>query len=164
VCFRKCGLLLRGSPAARRDAQLDAERAWEKAQEKARADAEKRAAQEQIQAAQERAQAEQRALEARQAAEKTAIQVRYQKCVGFASDAYDASWAAQCKRIGEQSVKEHAECISGGLFPKSVCDGSHKIEDGSPNCKLPHFIAVELKSNWDKAQDRCLQERNAGLQ
>jgi hypothetical protein len=130
----------------RRDAQLDAERAFERA----RADALQRMF------------SEQRASEERQAAEKAASPVRYQACLSGANNNYEALWAAACKRLGEQSRKEHDDCTSKNLG-RQFCDVTYAIRDASPKCTLPPEIATDFDADVQKARDRCLQENRSGL-
>jgi hypothetical protein len=130
----------------RRDAQLDVERAFERA----RADALQRMF------------SEQRALEERQSAEKAAAQMRYQTCLNGANTNYQAVRAAACKRLGEQSRRDHDDCVSKNLG-KSFCDVTYAIRDASPNCTLPREISTDFDADADKARDRCLQENRAGL-
>jgi hypothetical protein len=132
----------------RRDAQLDVERAFERA----RADALQRMF------------SEQRALEERQSAEKAAAQTRYQTCLSSASADYQALSAAACKRLGEQSRKDHDDCISKENLGKVYCDRTYTIRDASPSCTLPREIATDLDAGAEKTRDRCLQEHRAGLQ
>ncbi len=153
----------------RRDAQLDVERMLERA----RADDEKRAERERAddekRAERERILSEQRELEQRQSAEKAAAQIRYQTCLSRASNNYEASWAAACKRVGDPYnslvAKNLADCISKGQMSKKECDLIYKhFEDASPSCALPRVIATDLNADLGKARDRCLQENRAGLQ
>jgi len=132
----------------RRDAQLDVERSFERA----RADALQRMF------------SEQRAMEERQSAEKAAIQLRYQTCLSRADTDHQALRAATCKRLGEQSRKEHDDCISKQNLGKFYCDSTYAIRDASPNCTLPREIATDIDAGAEKARDRCLQEHRAGLQ
>lgn len=130
----------------RRDAQLDVERAFERA----RADALQRMF------------SEQRALEERQSAEKAAALTRYQTCLSEANANYQAVRATACKRLGEQSRKDHDDCISKNVG-KNFCDVTYAIRDASPNCSLPREIATDFDADLEKARDRCLQENRSGL-
>jgi len=136
-----------------RDAQLDGERALEKT----RAYAQKRAAQVQLAS-------EQRELELRRSVEKAAAESRYQTCLNSASAAHDASWAAECKRIAEKVIGDHAACLSKSKLSQGYCDAAYRARDGSPNCTLPLAIATELDGGLNKARKRCLQERQAALE
>lgn len=137
----------------RRDAELDQERMLERA----RADEEKRAAQEQSFTARKE-------LEQRQAADKADVELRYQTCVNSAVATHDASWAAECKRLADKAVEDHAQCLSKTKLSQGYCDTAYRARDGSPNCMLPVKIATELDGGLNKARNRCLRERQAVLQ
>jgi hypothetical protein len=130
----------------RRDAQLDVERAFERL----RADALQRMF------------SEQRALEDRQSAEKATALMRYQTCLNGANANYQALRATACKRLGEQSRKDHDDCISKNLG-KNFCDVTYAIRDASPSCTLPRETAADFDADVEKARDRCLQENRSGL-
>jgi hypothetical protein len=106
--------------------------------------------------AEEKAAAEQRHLE-----EQLDAQVRYKECLNNAQEVYSATWAASCKRIAQDDLKEHASCISIGLT-KQQCDAAHN-HDPSPNCALPHATAQSIEASLNKARELCLQASKAGL-
>jgi hypothetical protein len=134
-----------------RDAQLDSERA----QEKARAEVEKKHA--------EHLAAEQRKSEQRQADAKAA-ETRYQSCLNSANATHDTSWAAECKHLAEKAASDHAECLSKPRLSKGYCDTAYRMRDGSRNCTLPVKVAADLDGDLNSARNRCLRERKAALQ
>lgn len=93
----------------------------------------------------------------------TAVE-RYQACLKNAGANHDASWAAECKRIGEKDSQDYANCISKLNLPKSYCDASYTLHDGSPNCTLPTSIASVLDADLEQARYRCLQDKAAASQ
>jgi hypothetical protein len=137
----------------RRDAQLDSERA----QDKARADAERKRAD------RERQVAEQKKSEQRQADTKAA-EARYQSCVNSATTAHVTSWAVECKRLAEKAAADHAECLSKTRLSKGYCDTAYRMRDGSRNCTLPVKVAADLDGDLNNARNRCARERKAALQ
>ena len=137
----------------RRDAQLDEERA----QEKARAAAEKRARQEKVAA-------EQKETEQRQSAAKAGAEARYQTCVKAAAASHDASWATECKRLADKAKADHTECLNKSKLSPGYCDAAYRNRDGSANCTLPQKIATALDGDLNDARNRCQRERKAALQ
>jgi hypothetical protein len=154
----------------RRDAQLDAERKLEIALQQERAEAEKLAAQQRAEdekrAEQERALSQRLALEEQQSAEKAAAKTRYKECVLRVERIYQATWASNCKSIGDQAnfeiSRRKANCLT--VATQAECDGLHPFRDTSPNCALPRGTSNDLTASLDKMRDRCLQESRAGLQ
>jgi hypothetical protein len=154
----------------RRDAQLDIERAWERA----RADAERRAEWERAlseqraseQRASEQRASEQRASEQRaseqgasdkpQATENATAQMRYQVCLSSAQSKYAAAWTESCKRLG---IKDRAECLAESYGSKELCDSMQRDRDVTPNCFLPRSVGTEIKSQLTNARERCQQEK-----
>jgi len=143
-----------------RDAQLDEERTLEKV----RAYADKRAEQ-------ERLASEQRELEQRQAAakiasekEKAAAEARYQTCLKDAGIHHDASWTAECKRLADKALQDHADCLAKSNLSQGYCDTAYRPRDASPNCMLPVTAATALDGDLNTARNRCLQERKAALE
>lgn len=134
-----------------RDAQLDSERA----QERARAEVEKKHA--------ERLAAEQKKSEQRQADAKAA-EARYLSCLNTANSAHDTSWAAECKRLSDKAAADHAECLSKPRLSKGYCDTAYRMRDGSRNCTLPVKVASDLDGDLNNARNRCARERKAALQ
>lgn len=136
-----------------RNAQLDnAQRL-----ETARADADHRAVPMQLLAQQQ--EQEQRPSPANAAAE-----IRYQACLSSASASHDASWAAECKRLAEQTEQDRANCLVKLDLPKTYCDASYARRDASANCRLPDEIATVLNAALQQARYRCAREREAALQ
>jgi hypothetical protein len=134
-----------------RDAQIEPERALERL----RAAAEKRAKQEQLlveQQASERRAAEQKAIEEQQKVERAA---RYQACLSRATDDYNAARLAACNRPQQKIIKDRDDCVKLG-FPKNVCDMAHVVHEASPDCKLPRSVASALDADAEKARDHCL--------
>jgi hypothetical protein len=147
-----------------RDARLDAERRLEKSKVNSAAQAEQIRLEAQRQAEQARISAEQQELERRRQEEKLAVQRRYRICVDGAVSNYEAVWAAECKRLGEKSIKDHANCVSKGETKKELCDLMYIRCDASGNCTLPRAIAADLESDLNGRRDLCLQEAKIGLQ
>jgi len=137
----------------RRDAQLDNERK----QEKAQADTRKRVAQ-------ERSLAEQKKLEQRQAETKAGAEAHYQTCLNRANVTHATSWAAECKRLAEKALADHADCLTKPRLPKGYCDAAYRLRDASPNCILPPKVATGLDGDLSEARNRCQRERRAALQ
>ena len=137
----------------RRDAQLDQERALEQA----RTEVEKRATR-------ERLAAEQKQSAQRQAELKAGAESRYQTCLSSASASHDESWAAECRRLADKAVQDHADCLSKSRLSKEYCDTAYRARDGSANCALPLKVAADLDGGLTKARNRCAQERKAALQ
>lgn len=122
--------------------------------EEARANAHKRVAQ-------ARLLSEQRASEQRQSAKQAAAQTSYQTCLDSAGAAHDASWAAECKRIGEKALEDHAACLAKLNLPKTYCDAAYSSRDASANCALPPQVATVLDAALEQARHRCLRESKA---
>jgi hypothetical protein len=163
----------------RRDAQLNIERAWERA----RADAERRAEWERAlseqraseqraseqraseqraseqraseQRASEQRASEQGASDERQATENATAQMRYQVCLSSAQRKYAAAWTESCKRLG---IKDRAECLAESYGSKELCDTMQRDRDVTPNCFLPRSVGTEIKSQLANARERCQQE------
>jgi len=136
-----------------RDAQLENERALAQG----RAEAGKLARREQLAA--EQRQAEQRRAEAKAGAES-----RYQTCLSGASASHDESWAAECRRLAEKAVQDHADCLSKSKLSREYCDTAYRTRDGSTNCALPLKVAADLDGGLTKARNHCAQERKAASQ
>ncbi len=111
----------------------------------------------------ERVDAAKEAERKRQAGEQTSVQIRYEACLNRAEEGYNARWAAGCKRVAENSVRDHANCISEGILTKAQCNSTYPPHDASPRCALPRVIATELNNSLELARDRCLKESKAGL-
>jgi hypothetical protein len=142
-----------------RDARFEPERALQRL----RAVAQKRAEQEQLlleqQVSEQRA-FEQQAAEQRQSQEKAD---RYQACLTHVTDSYNASRIAACNRLQERVIKNHDTCIRSG-FREKVCNLAYVVHEPSPNCQLPRAIASNLDAEAEKARDRCLEENRVGSQ
>lgn len=134
----------------RRDAELENERLLEKAHAEAQA-----------RALQERSASEQQALEQRQALAKAAAQIRYQTCLNSAGAAHDASWAAECKRLAEKALQDHADCLGKLNLPQTYCDASYPMRDASPRCTLAAEFATVIDADLERARKRCRQESEA---
>jgi len=134
----------------------DAELANERALEKTRTYAQKRA--EQVKVA-----ADQRGPAQRQAMETAVAELRYQTCVNNAAATHDASWTAECKRLAEKALQDHADCLAKPRLSRGYCDAAYRARDGSPTCALPPAVATDLDGSLNKARSRCLQERKAAL-
>jgi hypothetical protein len=153
-----------------RDARLDAERRQDEHDRQERAEAQRRAEQERAEAQrrfeQEQVLSQRRALEQRQSAEKAAMQTRYKECISRAEHTYTATWASNCKDIGEKAnlevFRRRANC--GTVSTKAECESWHPLQDTSPNCLLPRVIATDLSAALEKMRDRCMQESKSGLQ
>ena len=100
----------------------------------------------------------------KQSAEQAAAPAGYQACVGTATAAHDASWAAECKRVNERDRTDYDNCLGKLKLPKTYCDSSYTIHDVSPNCTLPPAIATVLDADLERARYRCLKDSNAALQ
>ena len=137
----------------RRDAELENERALEKT----RAYAQKRA--EQVKVA-----ADQQVSARRQAMGTAVAELRYQACLNSAGAAHDVAWAAECKRIAEKALQDHANCLAKSKLSRGYCDAAYQNRDGSPTCTLPVATASDLDGGLNKARNRCLQERQAALE
>jgi hypothetical protein len=103
-------------------------------------------------------------LEAQRSIEQVGIRLRYQNCLSNAYELYSADWANSCKRIANDSIKRHGDCVSQGTFPRATCDRVIPISDGKPDCSLPKATADNHQATLEKARDRCLQESRLGLQ
>jgi hypothetical protein len=114
-------------------------------------------------AEQARVAAEKQSAEQKQAADKVAVQNRYQICVRTAENIYTTSWASQCRSIAAKSIKQHADCVAQGL-QRSSCDTIYRIADATPTCDLPRVLGNDLDDELEKARSRCLQESQSGLQ
>lgn len=136
-----------------RDAKLDRERALEAM----RAEAER-------QAAQERMVAQQREAQARKAATKVAAETSYQDCVNAANATHEAAWTAECKRLADKTLENHAGCLSQKKLSQGYCDAAYRTRDPSPHCVLPVAVATAIDGDQEKARRRCLRERDVTLQ
>ncbi len=136
--------------------QRHAERDQVRALAQTEAYAQKRAAQ--LRFASERQEAEQR-----RAAAKAAAEARYQTCLLTADSTHDASWAAECKRMADKVVADHADCLSKPKLSPGYCDAAYRMRDGSSNCILPVAIASDLDGGRSRARNRCMREREAAL-
>ena len=107
--------------------------------------------------------AEQPPPEQNQSAGQTAA-AGYQSCLGDAGAAHDASWATECKRIGEKDRRDYDNCISKLNLPKSYCDASYALHDSSPTCTLPGAVASVIDAELERARYRCLRDKEAASQ
>ena len=137
----------------RRDVQLDNERKLEQALADAR-----------TRVAQQRSLAKQKKSEQRQAEAKVGAEAHYQTCLNRANVTHAASWAAECKRLAEKAVADHAECLTQPKLPKGYCDAAYRPRDASPNCILPPKVATALDGDLSEGRNRCQRERQAALQ
>jgi hypothetical protein len=101
--------------------------------------------------------------EERSAAEKAAIQDRYQTCVNVADLAYSSNWALNCKRLAEKQIERRSDCLAGGLLRKELCENLHPLPTGG-NCSLPRPIGSDLDHERKRAREICLRESQVGLQ
>ena len=108
--------------------------------------------------------AEQQAPAQAQSAEKAAAQERFQACVKDARASHDASWASECKRIGDKDRQDYNNCLAKLDLPKAYCDASYTIHDDSPNCTLPPATASVLDADLEQARYRCLRNSEAAWQ
>ncbi len=97
-------------------------------------------------------------------AAKAAAEVRYQACVSGAAATHDAAWAAECKRLADQTEQDRANCLSKLNLPKAYCDASYAARDASANCTLPDQIASVLDAALEQARYRCVREREGAGQ
>jgi len=108
--------------------------------------------------------ADQQPAEQSQVAGQPTAAERYQACLKNAGASHDASWAAECKRIGEKDSQDYANCLSKLNLPRSYCDASYPLHDASPNCTLPTSIASVLDGDLELARYRCSQDKAAASQ
>jgi len=101
--------------------------------------------------------------EERSAAEKAAIQDRYQTCVNVAELAYSSNWALNCKKLAEKQIERRSDCLAGGLLRKELCENLHPLPTGE-NCSLPRPIGSDLDHERKRAREMCLRESQTGLQ
>jgi hypothetical protein len=135
-----------------RDAQLQSERKLEKARaEYARQVEQSRLAEE-----------KKNGLE-RQAADKEAIQDKYQACVTTADSNYSLAWADQCRKMSDTAQKNRADCISKSTSDKLFCDRIYPKVDFNPDCSLNRGVGNDLNDQLQKSHERCLQESRLGL-
>ena len=136
-----------------RDARLELERLLAETQ----AYAQKRAEEQRLRAEHEQ-------LQQRQAEAKAGADANYQTCLDRASATHDTSWAQACKRLSDQALEEHSDCLAKSKLSQVYCDASYRTRDASAHCTLPVGVATELDGNLTMARNRCKQERNAALQ
>jgi hypothetical protein len=139
--------------APRREAALESVRRLEKA----RAEAEERAAQQHLLA--QRSAVEQGHTEA-----KAAAQARYQTCLAGAGTVHDTSWAAACKQTGDKARQDRNDCLAKLHLPQSYCDSAYVAGDDSPQCTLPAEISTVLDAALQRARNQCLRESQAAAQ
>jgi len=113
---------------------------------------------------QERSAAQQREAEHRQAEAKANAGIRYQNCVDDARTSHDASWATACKRLADNVLRDHTNCLSIPNLPQGYCDAAYGTRDPSAHCALPAEMAADLDAALNKARNHCLQERDAAVQ
>jgi len=113
---------------------------------------------------QERSATQQREAEQRQAEAKASAGIRYQNCVDDARTNHDASWASACKRLADNVVRDHTNCLSIPNLPQGYCDAAYGTRDASAHCTLPAEMAADLDAALNKARNRCVQERDATVQ
>jgi len=133
-----------------RDARIESERL----SAQARADAAARAEE-------ARRLAEQQALQQRRLMAQAAAETRYQACAKDAGAVHDAAWAAECKRLADQTQKDHADCLANGRLSKAYCDSSYGPRDASPNCALPAEVSTHLDADLARTRSRCLHDSEA---
>jgi hypothetical protein len=114
-------------------------------------------------AKQVRSAVEQQQIEQRQAAQKARAGVRYQSCLDGALARHDASWSAACKRLAEQALQDHANCLAKSNLSRVYCDTAYRTRDGSAHCTLPVEAAADLDGDLNATRARCLRERDAAL-
>jgi hypothetical protein len=107
---------------------------------------------------------ERQQLRHRQAVEKARAGVRYQSCLDGALARRDASWAAACKRLAEQALQDHANCLAKSNLSRVYCDTAYRTRDGSAHCTLPVETVADLDGDLNATRVRCLRERDAALQ
>ena len=94
-------------------------------------------------------------------ATKAAADIGYQACVSGAVAIRDTAWAAECKRLADQTEQDRANCLSKLNLPKAYCDASYAARDASAGCTLPDQIASVLDAALEQARYRCVREREA---
>jgi hypothetical protein len=99
--------------------------------------------------------------QARSAAEKAAIQDRYQTCVNSADLAYNSNWALNCEKLAEKQTERRSECLASGTMRKDLCEVLYHVPPGR-NCALPLKILRDLEYDKSSAREMCLRESQAG--
>lgn len=94
-------------------------------------------------------------------ATKATADIGYQACLSGAAAIHGAAWAAECKRLADQTEQDRANCLSKLNLAKAYCDTSYATRDASAKCALPDQIASVLDAALKQARYRCVREREA---
>ena len=86
----------------------------------------------------------------------------YETCINNARLVHDASNAAECKRLADQTGQDRANCLGKLKLSPSYCDVSYPPRDGSPNCMLPAANATAINAALERSRYRCARENGAG--
>jgi hypothetical protein len=88
----------------------------------------------------------------------------YETCINDATAIHNASYAAECKRLADQTDQDRANCLGTSKLSPSYCDVSYPARDGSPSCTLPAENATVIDATLERARYRCARENRAGQQ
>jgi hypothetical protein len=96
------------------------------------------------------------------AAQEAAPQSAYETCINNATAIYDASHAAECKRLADQTEQDRDNCLGKLKLTPSYCAASYPARDGLPNCTLPAENATVIDAALERARYRCARENGTG--
>ncbi len=82
----------------------------------------------------------------------------YETCINNARLVHEASNAAECKRLADQTGQDRANCLGKLKLSPSYCDVSYPPRDGSPNCMLPAANATAIDAALERSRYRCARE------
>jgi hypothetical protein len=80
---------------------------------------------------------------------------QYQGCLAGAVTSRDKAYAAECKRLAEQTDSDRANCLAKLNLPKIYCDASYAQRDPTPACALPDKVASVIEAELARARFRC---------